>query len=636
MKMIVSSFDTLVSVGLGSLFFATGVSAQTVEKNPTTEASAVTNIVTDLENPVNAAITAKMKAIVIPAIEIENTCLVECINILRIRAAEHDTSATMPEEAGVEIVLRLARHIEPGNPTLRIPSVKLKEVSLENALQTICDAVGYRYSIGPVSVIVEPIGRKPVIADAPVNATAPNVTESKASTAFATSELSLTLSPLIRPDFDSAKMVLANLQQLADRKSGAEKVALLQVATVIKNVFTAEFQVASKIMELQKAEAAAQHQRKLAAEWMKPNAFGRVNTEAARAARAKADDIIKKARAELRDAHTQLILALRNADVSMTIYHKNDDTPVTITLANAMWAITERSLPADSHRPAFSRSQIRAMQQFLEDRKNWLAEAQQAEASEQYERAIQLYGRARDDASCKRCANLYAVHLEDRMLLGSAIEYYEMAGHHEKARSLRENHPRQLTEQFKVLSADELHARVAPCCVQVSHGNVWGGGVFIKNGGYILTSRNVIQHAVNLRVKIDAGDALPAQVIAVSAEYDLAIIKIEREHHPVIGFRSQEVKKGLPASWVAYIDRDQPASALNPGMISQVDRTFHNNPVYQLEASAGRGHSGSAVVDQTGRLVGLLTFAPPEAEQDPFPLAIRISTIQAFVEEKMR
>lgn len=436
MTIMYTRFSIILAMGIGLHAFpfpghaAEGGSMPDGEK----EAGAGGEVVTVHDE--NASITAKLSAIVIPSLDFENASLDECINVLRIRAAEHDDTTDVPEEAGVEMVVRYPRQLGARVATLRVASLSLREVTLGNALQSICDAIGYRYRVDSSVLILEPIASTPIVAAAasvPATMNLPN----SMSGEFVSSELSKTLSPLIKPDVDSARMVLANLQQLVERSSGAEKVAMLQVASVIRNVFTAEFQVGAKLKARENAETAAKHQRRVAAEWLKPNAFGTVNRDAARAAFAKAEEIMKNAKAELNDAREQLIRQLRDADASILIYHKRNDYHVVITLATAMLVVSERSLPVDSHRPMFAREDIATMQRFLNERGQWLVDAQQAEASEDFETAIQLYGKARDDDSLRRCANLLAIDLEQNKQLDKAIEYYEMAGKHEKAEALR-------------------------------------------------------------------------------------------------------------------------------------------------------------------------------------------------------
>ena len=586
----------------------------------------------------NARITAKLKAIVIPVLEFEDTSLDDAVDFLRARAEELDPTTEVQAEKGVNFVVRYARDTPLGQAVPTIRSLKLKNVTLANALQLICDGVGYKYSAAKSSVILEPLATPVSPVPAPTTAmpapTTPPV--SQPSAALPSSELSKALSPLVKPDISSAKLVLSNLQQLAESKSGAEKVAIQQIATVIKNAFTADFAVATKTKDLEKAEVEAIRQEKLAADWMTPNSFGSVNEVASRAALVKADEIRKKAMADLIDAREKLILQLRDADATILIYHKNNDLNVVALLASTMLIINERSLPEDAYRPAFTRAQIAALNQFSQFRDEWLAEAQNAEKSENYEKAINLYGKARDEEARKRCANLLAANLETQKLFGSALEYYEMAGNHAKAGEIRKNNPTLLADQFKVLTPDELYAKTAPSCVRVSFEGGHGSGFFFKMGGYILTNRHCVEKKTGLKVKFDDDSSLPAKIIATSPDYDLAIIKIELEEHSVIGFRSQEVPIGLPVALIGYPNNDFATSTMNSGLISNNKRLYDDNPVYQLDVAANHGNSGGPVVDQTGQLVGILTFGLSHLKLDKFNFAIRVETVAEFVQEHIK
>lgn len=617
------------------------VLAQAPESKPTPSEEGATNGETEPdEAQEKARIAAKLKAIVIPVIELEDTTLDEAVDFLRIRAEELDPTTEIQAEKGINFFVRQSPNAAQGQAVPRIRSLKLKNVTLANALQMICESVGYRYSVGPASVILEAQAAPANSAPAPATPTPSAPSPSSTSGAFQSSDLSKALSPLVKPDIASAKIVLANLQKLADEKSGAEKVALLQLSTVIKNVFSADYQVGLKTKALDKAEADAIQQEKIAADWMTPNAFGSVNEVAARAALVKADEIRKKAQAEVIDAREKLILQLRDSDATILIYHKKNDLNVVSILATAMLIINERSLPEDAYRPAFTRAQIAALNQFSQFRDDWLAEAQNAEKSENYEKAINLYGKARDEEARKRCANLLAANLEAQKLFGSALEYYEMAGNHAKAGEIRKNNPNMLVDQFKKLTPDELYEKISPCCVRVTYvqnqKKSLGSGFFFKRGGYILTNKHVIGNGENLTVKFDDDSSFPAKLIATSQDYDLAIIKIELEDHPVIGFRTQEVKIGLPVSLIGYPVRDLATSTMNSGLVSNTDRTFQNNPVYQLDVSANHGNSGGPVVDQTGQLVGILTFGLGDIDLDKFNFAIEVGTVAEFVQEHMK
>ena len=313
-----------------------------------------------------AQILQKLHAIVIPEIQLSNVTLDQAVDFLRLRSAEHDLRAKHADEAGIVIVVR--HEIDHDLPFSKrhIRSLSLRNATMADVLKRVCYAVGYRYVVRDVDILLEPdatIASKSNVALAPT----PPEKKEEASQQVAsnatkgTSELSMALSPLVRPDLASAKMVIENLKQLAESKSGAEKVAAEQLCSVVRNMFTSEFLVTTKMKALEKSEADAKQQEKLAEQWMKPNAFGTVNKDAARAARDRAREIRKNARRELAEARDTLRNHLRNADQSVMIYVKRNDANVAALLGRAIHAINDRSLTRDAYQPTLSLEEINNM-----------------------------------------------------------------------------------------------------------------------------------------------------------------------------------------------------------------------------------------------------------------------------------
>lgn len=123
-----------------------------------------------LANPADgvAYLMGKLKTIVIPMIAFEDTSVEEAVEYLRLRTKELDTAEPDPSRKGVNFVIRLpAASSAPvsgkvsgeGGPTtaagpgsLRIRSLRLKNVPVSAALKYICDATGLRYKVDDFAV----------------------------------------------------------------------------------------------------------------------------------------------------------------------------------------------------------------------------------------------------------------------------------------------------------------------------------------------------------------------------------------------------------------------------------------------------------------------------------------------------
>jgi hypothetical protein len=385
-----------------------------------------------------------------------------------------------------------------------------------------------------------------------------------------------------------------------------------------------------------KAEVEATRNEVIAHDWMTPNAFGKVNESGAGAALAKAKEIREKAAQKVLEKQGELATQLQEADSLLHDFYKSEEFGVVLTLSEVVRVINERSMPEDMFKPSFSKDSIASIRELFQSKDEWMLAAKNAEEAENYQEAIRYYSKARSQAGRKRCAKNLAQNLEHSKIYGSAIDYYEMAGEYKQAAALRRQNPDLGLDDYKKLDAEDLFAKVSPSCVRILNGNGLGSGFFFKLGGYILTNRHVVDSAGPITVKLDDGRSLDAKLVEKSNTLDLAIIKVPLEEHNFISFRGvEEVRIGLPVTVIGYPQVDLPTATMNTGMVSNTDRTFQGNPVYQLGATANHGNSGGPVVDESGRLVGILTFGLGDLKIDRFNFAIRSDEVLEFVEKAM-
>jgi len=449
-------------------------------------------------------------------------------------------------------------------------------------------------------------------------------------------DLGAVISPIQKPDVESAKLAVTNLQALASRQKGATKVRTERLLSVIKNLFTADFRVSEQIKAAPLDELEATKQDQNAKNWLIPNAFGTVNEVAARQSEMKAAKIRERSVKQLANRRQELLVQLQEADSITHDFHKLQEFGVVVALANSVRVINERSMPSKVFTPSFPESALNEIRELLRNRNEWLVTARNAETAENFEEAIRFYSKSRDLEGKKRCALRLARNLEDGKLIGSAIEYYEIAGDFKKAASLRKQNPDLRMESFRKLDAEDLFAKISASCVRVRTSNGHGSGFFFKRGGYILTNHHVVTSSGALTVELDDGRTFDAKLVAKGDDLDLAIIRISLSDHGVVNFRSgEDVKIGTPVVLIGYPGVDLPTATMNSGRVSNTDRTFKGNPVYQLDVSANHGNSGGPVVDEAGRLVGILTFGLKALDMDRFNLAIKVEAVHGFVQKEL-
>ncbi|HEV2201094.1 MAG TPA: trypsin-like peptidase domain-containing protein [Bryobacteraceae bacterium] len=184
-------------------------------------------------------------------------------------------------------------------------------------------------------------------------------------------------------------------------------------------------------------------------------------------------------------------------------------------------------------------------------------------------------------------------------------------------------------------SLETLAARVRPAVVQIvstGYGRVpgsgqgtasllarqrsTGSGVILTADGYIITNYHVVEGARRIDVRLAAPEqnktqsVLPAKLIGIDRQSDLAVIKIDRTGLPSLTLgESKNVHEGQLV--MAFGNPLGLEGSVSMGVVSSTARQVRdNNPIgyVQTDAPINPGNSGGPLVDTEGRVVGIDTF----------------------------
>ncbi|HET7369869.1 MAG TPA: trypsin-like peptidase domain-containing protein [Gammaproteobacteria bacterium] len=142
-----------------------------------------------------------------------------------------------------------------------------------------------------------------------------------------------------------------------------------------------------------------------------------------------------------------------------------------------------------------------------------------------------------------------------------------------------------------------------------------GSGVIVSGDGYILTNDHVIRGADHIEVGLSDGRSAAAKVIGIDPDTDLALLKIDLPNlDPIALGRSDDLAVGDVV--LAIGDPYGVGQTVTQGIVSATGRsqlglsTFEN--FIQTDAAINPGNSGGALVDASGKLVGINTavFSP--------------------------
>ncbi len=141
-----------------------------------------------------------------------------------------------------------------------------------------------------------------------------------------------------------------------------------------------------------------------------------------------------------------------------------------------------------------------------------------------------------------------------------------------------------------------------------------GSGVIISKDGYILTNNHVVDFADELSVRTSDGKEYKAVTIGRDPSSDLAVVKIDASNLTVLEYADSD--KARVGEWVLAVGNpfEYLTSTVTAGIISAKGRDLNIiqgaktiEQFIQTDAAINPGNSGGALVDASGKLLGINT-----------------------------
>jgi serine protease Do len=137
-----------------------------------------------------------------------------------------------------------------------------------------------------------------------------------------------------------------------------------------------------------------------------------------------------------------------------------------------------------------------------------------------------------------------------------------------------------------------------------------GSGVIVDKDGYILTNNHVVKDADEIKVKLSDEREFKGKVIGVDPKTDIAVIKINSNHLPVIKLGDSD-KLQVGETVIAIGNPFGLSHTVTSGIVSATGRANVGIADYedfiQTDAAINPGNSGGALVNVRGELVGINT-----------------------------
>lgn len=181
----------------------------------------------------------------------------------------------------------------------------------------------------------------------------------------------------------------------------------------------------------------------------------------------------------------------------------------------------------------------------------------------------------------------------------------------------------------------ELVRRIKPSAVAVETFDARGeklsrGSGFFIDVDRIVTNRHVIEGAYRAEIHSSTGNVYPVkQVLAVDAEGDIALLKIDT---PTVPVRPLSLDKTSPQEGESIVVIGNPLGlegSVTNGIVSAVRDIPTFGRIIQITAPISSGSSGSPVVNMQGQVIGIATLQITGGQSVNFAIpSERISQLQ--------
>ena len=151
-----------------------------------------------------------------------------------------------------------------------------------------------------------------------------------------------------------------------------------------------------------------------------------------------------------------------------------------------------------------------------------------------------------------------------------------------------------------------------------------GSGFDIEKDGVILTNYHVIQNAERIMVKFSSGRSLPARVLGIDPDTDIALIQVEADNLPVAPLgNSDRLRVG---EWVCAIGNPLAYEhTVTVGVVSYLGRKLFDSSLdnyIQTDAAINFGNSGGPLINSNGEVVGINSAISQRASNIGFAVPI--------------
>lgn len=148
-----------------------------------------------------------------------------------------------------------------------------------------------------------------------------------------------------------------------------------------------------------------------------------------------------------------------------------------------------------------------------------------------------------------------------------------------------------------------------------------GSGFVVQRDGLVVTNRHVVQGAATITVMVPQFGSFHADLVGEDRATDLALLRLQDAPADLPALPLGDSAALQAGDWIVAVGNPLGlAQTVTPGVVSFVGRHLPHsdfgvtNDFLQISAPVNPGNSGCPIVDLRGRVVGVATQAPVDAQ----------------------
>ncbi|MCD8372071.1 MAG: serine protease [Clostridia bacterium] len=244
---------------------------------------------------------------------------------------------------------------------------------------------------------------------------------------------------------------------------------------------------------------------------------------------------------------------------------------------------------------------------------------------------------------CKWCGNVYVIKRGEEGLFNRAEAKYTPKTEAVKKEPSQSDTPRTMPEttpaKHTPLSGEEVFEKNIDSVIEIRAargGKAYNGsGYAIDDKGTVITNAHVVaadkKPAADVKAYV-CGKTFPAEVIKISPDEDLALIKVKGAPAAMKGVKFADIFKVRNGQMLYVIGNSLGGgTCITSGIVSDKRRDVGGKPRLMTDCAVNKGNSGGPVFNDEGEVVGTVVAVTTAAEGMNY--AIPADIVQKFISE---